>query len=109
MMRFTRIYLLYAAVFAWVNFPSNAFAAACSFPLTQTAAQSCDGLLVSLGQTGTVSNAGTITNYSGNTWSVNNLGTISNLTNSAGGLDLPPNIHPATIRVSAFNTPKGVD
>ena len=23
--------------------------------------------------------------------------------------DLPPNFHPATIRVSVFNTPKGVD
>ena len=31
------------------------------------------------------------------------------LTHTLWASDLPPNIHPATIRVSAVNTPKGVD
>ncbi|NDB68538.1 MAG: hypothetical protein EB015_11165 [Methylocystaceae bacterium] len=79
MMRLTRIYLLYAVAIAWMNFPSNAFAAACSFPLTQTVAQSCDGLTVNPGDIGAIYNAGTITS------GIDDFGTITDFQNTSTG------------------------
>ncbi|MFO1118323.1 MAG: hypothetical protein U1E28_21850 [Beijerinckiaceae bacterium] len=63
----------------------SGLAASCSFPLAQPAESSCDGLVVSAGQSGVVANAGRIGN-SRTISGVDTFGTITSLTNSAGAL-----------------------
>lgn len=96
MTHFAKKYLLYLSLAAWVNTPSNAFSAVCSFPLTQTAVQSCENLDTS-GGTGSINNAGTISGTQNAI--LNQGGTITTLLNT--GLIAGDNINGTGI-YSAF-------
>ena len=78
---------LFAMASSIVAISSDAFAAACSFPLTQGVATQCDSLTVASGQTGAINNSGTIGPLGGGVGggiTVN--GSITSLTNNLGGL-----------------------